>query len=181
MADPILYANFQNTEFPAFNVFYGTCLLKDTTWFDGPVADWVPKYTDSPNKFLYFQPIIFLVTQGSVKFENKKCNDIFTKGQGLSSVRMSGRYRMSALEDNTSIVCMTPKNKVIYNRTLINLNSNEEYKIEAQDTNVYYFVASGKITINGVEKSQTNMINVEANIPVTIQAIEDSYIIKIWK
>jgi len=181
MADPILYANFQNTEFPAFNVIYGT-IIKDTTWFDGPVPEWVPKYTDSPNEFLYFQPGIFLVTQGSVKVQTSKLDDyIFTKGQGLSSSRMSGRYRMSSLEDNTSIVCMMPKNKIIYNRSLINLNANEEYTLEAQNTNVYYFVASGKILINGVEKSQTNMINVEANIPVTIQAMEDSYVLKIWK
>lgn len=180
MSNSILYANFQTTEFPAFRLIYGT-LLKDFTWFDGPVPEWVPKYTDSSDESVYFQPSIFLVTQGSVKFENRKLNDIFSKGQGLSSIRMSGRYRMSALEDNTSMICMTPKNKIIYNRSLINLNANEEYAIEAQDTNVYYFVASGKITINGVEKSQTNMINVEANIPVNIQAIEDSYVIKIWK
>ena len=86
-----VYANFQTVETPRFNINYGVALMKDTMWFDGPVADWVPQYpSDDPNwDWVYYQPNMFLVIKGSVKAENNKLQfpTVLDKGQGLYEIR----------------------------------------------------------------------------------------------
>ena len=85
-----------------------------------------------------------------------------------------------ALEDGTAWFCVSPKKQIIYNRSVIMVNTGDTY-IDTSEKEVYYFVASGKTFINGTEKTPLNYIKISANTQVLITAEEDSYLIKVWE
>lgn len=180
-----LYANFQTIQTSKFTILYGVSLKKDTMWFDGPVADWVPKYpsTEEGWDWLYYQPNIFLVTKGSVIIENNKMEYPITlqKGQGMYEVRSGTRFKLTATQDDTDWICMIPKDQIIYNRSLIKLIESETTMIPAKDVDTYYFVADGTVTINGTERTKFDMVKVAAGVELNIAASKDSFIFQIWE
>ena len=180
-----LYANLQIIDTPKFFINYGLALVKDTMWFDGTIPDWVPKYpgTDAEWDWLYYQPSIFLVIKGSVKSENNKMAfpTIVERGQGLYEVRSNTRYRLTALEDDTHFVCLTPKDNIIYKRSLVKLIEGESNIIAPKEIDMYYFIADGKATLNGIERVKMDMIKVGAGVDLNISALKDSLIIQVWE
>ena len=178
-----IYADFQVIDTPDFYIWYSAGMHAGTVWFDGPVPSWVPKYPglDETIDWLYYQPNMFMITKGKIEAKNSKHIDIvYTPGQGVAVSRSKTRYKLMALEDGTSWFCVSPKKKIIYNRSVIMVNQGETYT-DTSEKDMYYFVSSGKTTINGVEKSPLNYMKVLANTQVTIIGEEDSYLIKIWE
>lgn len=180
-----LYANFQTVDTPKFTIYYGVSLAKDTTWFDGLVPSWVPKYpgTGPEWEWMYYQPAIFLVTKGSVKSENNKLAfpNILERGQGMYEVRSSTRYRLSANEDDTNWICLSPKENIIYKRSVIKLMDGETNVVPAREVDTHYFVADGKVILNGAERGLMDMIKVGAGVELNISALKDSLIIQVWE
>ena len=183
MAKGTVYAHFLNVEFPHFLAIYGHN-EKGLVWFEGTSPEWCKPYPGAENEHVYYNHNIFLVTEGSVQVENKHLPTsphVFTQGEGLSVARMNSRYKLTTLEDNTCWICLTPKEEIIYNRALINLEAGQTLKVEPSSDTTHYLIASGKVKMNGKVKPQIHMSEVKAGVPLLIEALEDSYVIKIWK
>lgn len=180
-----VYANFQSIDTPKFIIAYAVALMKDTVWFDGPIPGWVPKYpgTDAEWDWVYYQPNMFLVTKGSVKAENNKLQfpTVFEKGQGLYEIRSSTRYRLTANEDDTHWVCIMPKDNIIYKRSLVKLIEGDTNVITAKETDTYYFIADGKVTLNGIERVKMDVIKVGPGVELNVSALKDTLILQIWE
>jgi len=180
-----LLADFQIIETLHFTIRYASTLSNKTSWYDGPAPSWVPVYahtTDPEAKeWFRYQPNIFMVTNGSVLIQNKKHPDfIFTKGQGTSMTRSKTIYKLTAIEDNTSWFCLIPKKNMIYQRSIMSLNSGDTIS-ETNNQETFYFVATGKININTTDRQTFSLIKFGANEVVNLTALEDSYLIKIWE
>jgi hypothetical protein len=99
----------------------------------------------------------------------------------MYEVRSSTRYRLSANEDDTNWICLSPKDNIIYKRSVIKLMDSETNVVPAREVDTHYFVADGKVILNGLERGLMDMIKVGAGVELNVVALKDSLIFQIWE
>lgn len=185
MAGQTTYMYRQVIEYADFSVVYLSSLRANSVWYEGEAASWLPAYPGSEGEhadYNVYDDAIFLVVSGKINTQNSKHHDVeYVAGQGMHMTRSKTRYRITALEDKTTSVCLKPKNQIIYNRSLVTLNAGETTTLEIVPAVSHYFIAKGKVKINGIEKSGFQMIKFPANEAITVECLEDCYVLRAWE
>lgn len=179
------YMYRQVIEYADFSVSYLSSLRANSVWYEGPAADWLPPYPGSEGEhaeYNVYDDSIFLVISGKISTRNMKHHDVdYVAGQGMHMTRSKTRYRIVTLEDATTSVCLKPKAKIIYERSLVSLNAGETTRIDPMYRDNQFFIAKGKVKINGIERTPFHMMKVVANTPITIECLEECYVLRMWE
>ena len=171
--------------FGDFNVSYLSAAKKGSVWYERPAPDWIEPYPFSEGEhaeYNVWDNCIFLLLKGKVSTESRRHHSVnYVAGQGMHMTRSKERYKITTLEDNTESVCIYSTKKLIYNRSLVSLNSGEQVTLNGLDKESFYFVAKGKVQINDKESQAFDMITVKEKESVTVKCIEDCYVLRIWE
>lgn len=175
----------QNLNFNDFTISYLHAAKKGSVWYEGPAPDWAQPYPYSEGEhaeYNVWDNCIFLLINGKMSTESRRHHSVkYVAGQGMHMTRSKGRYKITTLEDNTESVCITPHKKIVYQRSLASLNPEEIIQFPTVASESFCFVAKGKIKINQTETQAFDMIKFEPNQPVTIECIEQCYVLRMWE